>query len=150
MFIHWWQLVCSHGKYVDELLTTSLAVLHSSTSVIQTFQRYTLQLGQLWFAAKLSGTLATSLQWYIVIYKPGKLEGKLSQKSQTGVFWSQWFTCFPLPNCSLVLPSHFAVVFECKWKHFSTLEAAERNGLCGSTSSQNWTERSAHLSISLL
>lgn len=36
-------------------------------------------------------------------------------------------------------------IFSSPWSR----SAAWRNGLCGSTSSQNWTEPSAHLSISL-
>lgn len=37
-----------------------------------------------------------------------------------------------------------AVVFDSKWKHFFSSARTEKVG-CGSASSQNWTEPSAHL-----
>lgn len=100
-------------------------------SDIETFQRYKLQLGQWWFAAKQSGTSATFPQWYIVIYKPVKTEGKKAnspqaKKSKTDAFRSQWFTSFPFPNCSLALLLHLSAAFEREWKHFSSPKAGQR------------------------
>lgn len=103
--------LCSTSQYVTYWNLSVLHITAGSEAVLQQ-----------------SGSSATFPQWYIVIYKPGKTERKLSQISKPHAFGSRWFTSFPLPNCSLVPLLHLAVVFESKWKHFSSPEADQWRG----------------------
>lgn len=90
-------------------------------SLIETFQSYTLQLGQRRFCSRVA--LQPLFLNDILLFISQAKQRKLSQKSKPHAFGSRWFTSFPLPNCSSVPLLHLAVVFESKWKHFSSPEA---------------------------
>lgn len=142
---------------MGELFRTSLQQctrLPQNMSVIETFQRYKLQLGQWWFAAKRSGTSATFPQWYIVIYKPGKIEEKKQTvpkpKIQNQCFWVPMVHIFPVSK----LQFSPAASFVCGvWKRMKAFffpwsrSAAWRNGLCGTVACRLRTGLS-HLPIS--
>lgn len=114
-------------------------LLPPNMSVIETFQRYKLQLGQWWFAAKRSGTSATFPQWYIVIYKPGKKQTFPMPTILNQCFWVPMVHIFPVSK----LQFSPAASFVCGvWKRMKAFflplsrSAARRNGLCGSVVSE--------------
>lgn len=158
MFIHRWWLVCSHTSAKNAWLSLPCSTALFYLKVCQLLKHFRdtnyseVSGGLQQSGVALKPLFPNDILLFISQAKHGRKKSKQSPKIPN--------RCFQVPavHISAVSKLQFspAASFLCgvrrRMKAFffpCSRSAAWRNGLCGSMSSQNWTEPSAHLSISL-